>query len=63
MHRGHVLGMVRRYVRELLAGYIRTPELEDLDTYIVYPELGNDAGIKGAIALGLSAIEDEQRKR
>ncbi|MBP1919793.1 ROK family protein [Youngiibacter multivorans] len=63
MHRGHVLGMVRRYVRELLGGYLRTPELEDLDSYIVYPELGNDAGIKGAIALGLSALEDDQRKK
>ncbi len=47
-----VLPLVRRYVRETLAGYIRSPHVADrIDDYIVPPALGGRAGVLGAIAL------------
>lgn len=48
---------VRQSVRSCLNGYVVAPELEtNIDTYIVPPELGDDAGVCGAIALGLQAL-------
>jgi fructokinase len=45
-------GMVRRRLRELLAGYLETPALGDaIDSYLVAPALGDRAGVLGAIAL------------
>jgi fructokinase len=45
-------GMVRRRLRELLAGYLETPALGDaVDSYLVAPALGDRAGVLGAIAL------------
>ena len=44
--------MIRRYVVELLNGYLVKDEiLSDIDKYIVPPELGDNAGIVGAMAL------------
>jgi len=49
---------VRRDVRATLRGYIVSPALEaNIDDYIVAPLLGDDAGICGAIALGLRAAK------
>lgn len=45
---------IRANVVELLKGYVQTKEiLEDIDNYIVYPELGDNAGLLGALALAL----------
>lgn len=46
---------IRDKVRQLLNGYIVSPMLqgEQLEQFIVPPTLGDDAGICGAIALGL----------
>jgi fructokinase len=47
---------VRRGLRDLLAGYLAVAEIErDIDTYIVQPGLGADAGLLGAVALALDA--------
>jgi len=49
-----LLPLARRRVRELLAGYLRAPELTDAaatDGYIVTPRLGDRAGVIGAIEL------------
>jgi fructokinase len=47
-----LLGMVRRRLRELVAGYLETPLLGDeVDSYLVAPALGDRAGVLGAIAL------------
>jgi fructokinase len=49
--------LVRTRVRELLAGYVAAPELEDgLDEYIVPPALGDRSGVLGAIALAQAAV-------
>ncbi len=57
-----LLPLARRRVRELLAGYLRAPELTDaaaIDGYIVTPRLGDGAGVIGALELA----RDEQPGR
>lgn len=49
--------LVRRKTQELLNGYIQAREIvEGIDQYIVPPELGDNAGVLGAIALASDAI-------
>jgi fructokinase len=52
MQRSFLLPIVRRRLRELLAGYLDSPMLGDgIDEYLVPPSLGDHAGVLGAIAL------------
>lgn len=52
MRRPRLFDLVRRGLRERLAGYLKTPEiLEHIDRYLVPPLLGDRAGVLGAIAL------------
>lgn len=52
MQRPQLLPMVRHRLRDLVAGYLSTPLLGvEIDDYVVAPELGDDAGALGAIAL------------
>ncbi len=48
-----MLAHVRTRVVELLAGYLKAPELtnDGIESYLVTPALGDDAGVLGAIAL------------
>lgn len=56
MHQDHLFPMIREEVQRILNGYMQTRELmEDIDNYIVPPALGDEAGILGAIALGMQA--------
>ena len=56
MEQTHLFPKVRRHVGEILNGYIQARALlEDLDTYIVPPGLGNRAGVLGAVALAQRA--------
>ena len=49
--------MVRTKVRKVLNGYLGSPALgEGIDGFIVPPQLGDDAGVCGAIALGQRAL-------
>ena len=51
---------IRKYVQESLNGYVQKKEiLEDIDNYIVYPGLGDEAGFVGSIALGKIALEQK----
>jgi fructokinase len=51
-----LLDNVRRRVVALLAGYLPTPLLADeIDSFLVAPDLGDRAGVLGAIALAQSA--------
>jgi fructokinase len=52
-----VLEQLRRLTRDKLAGYIAEWD-QDLSARIVLPELGDDAGITGAIELGRRALEE-----
>lgn len=59
MHQMQLFPLIRKKVKDMLAGYIRTKELEDLDSYIVPASLHDDQGIMGALKLGLTALEKE----
>ena len=52
MERAGLLPAVRARLRALVGGYLETPLLDDrIDEYVVAPELGDRAGVLGAIAL------------
>ncbi|MGL5710692.1 MAG: ROK family protein, partial [Cetobacterium sp.] len=47
--------LIRKNVKELLNNYVQTKEiLENIDSYIVSPGLGDNAGLLGSIALALN---------
>ncbi len=52
-----LLTALRRATEARLAGYVSAPQLDPgLETYIVAPGLGDEAGITGAVLLGKSAL-------
>lgn len=54
MKQKQLFPLIRKYLQNLLGNYITTKEiLENIDEYIVYPELGDNAGILGCAALAL----------
>ena len=56
MHQPGLIEQVRREVQALLNGYIQVPQIErSIDSYIVLPGLGDQAGVLGAIALARQA--------
>lgn len=58
MHQEKIFDIVRQKVVEMLNGYVHHVSiLKQMDEYIVPPALGDDPGIKGAIKLGLLALE------
>ena len=60
MHQIRLLPMIRGKVRKLLNGYLVHDLLEEkIDRYIVAPGLGDDAGIKGALMLGMQAARGQ----
>lgn len=56
MHQEQLFPMIRSYVKKILGGYIKTEELEHIDTYIVPASLQGKQGIMGALALGYRAL-------
>lgn len=58
MHQQQLFPMIRSYVKEMLNGYIKTEELEDMERYIVPASLNDDQGIMGALELGRRAFEE-----
>lgn len=56
MHQTQLLPMIRARFKELLNGYLKTKELDDLDTFIVVQSLDDKQGIMGAAKLGMDAI-------
>ena len=56
MQQTHLLPLIHEQVREELNGYVQTAEiLEEIERYIVLPELETRAGILGALALAQQA--------
>jgi len=54
----HLIPLIREITRTTLNNYVQSPAiLENIDTYIVPPKLGNRSGVLGAIALAQQAIE------
>lgn len=59
MKQSHLFPLIREKVQERLNGYLRVPEiLSDIDNYIVYPKLADDAGICGGLALALKELKN-----
>lgn len=55
MKQSQLFPLIRKYVKEMLNNYVQTEEiLENIDEYIVYPKLGDNAGLLGSIALALN---------
>jgi fructokinase len=60
MEQPQLFPLIHQKVPQLLNGYVQSPAiLQNIDTYIVPPGLGNRAGILGAIALAEQAGSDE----
>ncbi len=56
MQQPQLFPLVREKVQKLLNGYLQIPAiLEGIDSYIVPPALGGDAGVKGALALAFAS--------
>ena len=51
---------IRRQLKTLLGGYVQHSSItEHIDQYVVYPELGDNAGICGSLALAKLALEEQ----
>ncbi len=61
MHQRQLFPMIRAKVAELANAYFVHPRLETYEDYIVPPGLGDDAGVCGAFALAMGALEEAQR--
>ncbi|MGV3488589.1 MAG: ROK family protein [Tuberibacillus sp.] len=48
--------LIRQKVTDILNNYVQTPELTDIDNYIVPPLLGDNAGLIGSFALAKNAL-------
>ena len=55
MHQLQLFPLIRSKLKEKLAGYIHTRELDDIDDYVVPASLDDEQGIKGAVQLGVLA--------
>ncbi|MFW6089916.1 MAG: ROK family protein [Gemmatimonadota bacterium] len=58
MQRADLFPMIRRKFRDALGGYLATTPAAEPGTYLVPPELGDRAGVLGALALGLGEVAD-----
>ncbi len=59
MHQAQLFPLIRRKVVEKMNGYIRTPEMADMDTYIVPASLNDNQGIMGCFRLAELAMQQE----
>jgi fructokinase len=61
MKQEQLFPLIRKKVSSLLNGYVSFPELEaEIDSFIVAPGLGEEAGIKGALVLASQEIESSE---
>lgn len=64
MHQAHLFPLIRNEVQKLLNGYVSHEALRSgVQQYIVPPGLGDNAGLCGALALGLEAYHKAGRQR
>ncbi|WP_287476957.1 ROK family protein [Anaerostipes sp.] len=59
MHQKQLFPMIHTYLQETLNGYVQKEEIttDKIKDYIVYPALGDNAGICGALALARNALD------
>ena len=58
MKQPSLLPLVREKFAEMMAGYIQTPQVQDVEKYIVAPALDDEQGVKGCIRLALEAVHN-----
>jgi fructokinase len=59
MHQKQLFPMIRKKVSELLNGYVKAPQLEDLDHYIVPASLNDNQGIMGCLQLAKLELQSK----
>ncbi len=59
MHQEKLFPIIREKTAEMLNGYVKTKELEDMEHYIVPASLNDDQGIMGCIKLAADAYHKE----
>ena len=57
MHQEQLFPLIRKKVPELMNGYIRTPQMQNMDTYIVPASLQDNQGIMGGLRLAELALQ------
>lgn len=58
MHQEQLFPLIHEQLQQNLNGYVQHPMiLENIEQYVVAPGLGDEAGLCGAIAIGLLALE------
>lgn len=57
MHQTQLLPMIRDRFKKMLNGYLKTKELEDMNTFIVAQSLEDKQGILGALKLAMVELE------
>lgn len=60
MHQEQLFPLIRRKVIEKMNGYIRTPEMADMEHYIVPASLQDDQGIMGCVRLAELALQERR---
>lgn len=55
MNQGFLFPMIRSELTRLLSGYVRLPEIEDMDRYVLPSSLAGIAGLYGGLALAHQA--------
>lgn len=55
MHQEQLFPIIRKYVKEMINGYVNTRETDNIDNYIVPASLHDDQGIIGCLVLGRDA--------
>jgi fructokinase len=58
MHQEQLFPLVQNKVKELLNGYIKTPQIENIKVYIVPAALKDDQGIMGCLQLAKLEINN-----
>ena len=56
-HQKRIFPLVRKYYAQFMNGYLKTKQLEDLDSYIVCQSLDDNQGLLGAAIIGKNALE------
>lgn len=58
MHKTELFPMIRKYVKEMIADYLSTEQLDHIDEYIVPASLNDDQGIIGCLVLADKALAE-----